>query len=82
MALVAPYCIASTSENSTFLDSHGGWWQHRWGDTAVRTMAVAMFLTAEHHPSGTNKHHQYDDLPCAETGAEPCGAGGKNPRQK
>ncbi|KAF4690336.1 alpha 1,2-mannosyltransferase 2.4.1 [Perkinsus olseni] len=27
-----------------YLDSQGGWWLYRWGDHAVRTMAVAMWL--------------------------------------
>ena len=27
-----------------FLDSTGGFWLHRWGDHAIRTLAVAMFL--------------------------------------
>ena len=27
-----------------YLDSQGGWWLYRWGDHAVRTMAVSMWL--------------------------------------
>jgi len=30
-----------------FLDSMGGFWLHRWGDHAVRTIAVSMFLPQE-----------------------------------
>ena len=41
-----------------YLDSHGGWWQNRWGDTAVRTMALGMFLAP-------TQHQQYQDLPYA-----------------
>jgi hypothetical protein len=27
-----------------YLDAYGGWWLHRWGDHAVRTFAVGMWL--------------------------------------
>mmetsp|Transcript_28439 Transcript_28439/g.64624 ORF Transcript_28439/g.64624 Transcript_28439/m.64624 type:complete len:198 (+) Transcript_28439:1-594(+) len=30
-----------------YVDSMGGWWTDRWGDTAVRTVAVAMHLNHE-----------------------------------
>ncbi|CAE7930379.1 APX7, partial [Symbiodinium sp. KB8] len=31
-----------------FLDSVGGFWLYRWGDHAVRTIAVALFLNPDH----------------------------------
>jgi alpha 1,2-mannosyltransferase len=30
-----------------YLDSFGGWWLHRWGDHAVRTFAVGMWMNKD-----------------------------------
>ena len=35
-----------------FLDSTGGFWIHRWGDHAIRTLAVAMSRRPRAEPWG------------------------------
>jgi len=41
---VVVYKFLSCKDYFRYLDSVGGFWLHRWGDHAVRTIAVGMWL--------------------------------------